>query len=63
MEQQVAEVFASLRMTAGGNPRVLVDLRAENAYCGVPFRDPSCAEIFGGHRPPLQRLKEAHLVL
>jgi hypothetical protein len=24
------------------------------------FRDSSYAEIFGGHRPPLQRLKEAY---
>src|SRR5919197_1590405 len=36
--------FASLRMTSRGNPRMPVDLRAENAYCGVPFRRSSCAE-------------------
>jgi len=40
-----------------------VDLRAENAYCGVPFRCFIRAEISGGHRPSLQRLKEAHLIL
>jgi hypothetical protein len=46
MQQRVGEVFASLRMTVRVTPRKSFDLRAENAYYGVPLPRLSFAEIF-----------------
>jgi hypothetical protein len=39
------------------------DLRAENAYYGVPLPRLSFAEIFPEEFRGLQRLKEAYLIL
>src|SRR5882724_10492912 len=61
-----ARTFASLGITRRGDTTTcacqLTNV-SKTPSIDPRFRGASCAEIFGGHRPPLQRLKEAFLFM
>jgi hypothetical protein len=46
MQQRVGEVLRFAQDDSSRSPRMSFDLCGENAYCGVPLRRLSFAEIF-----------------